>query len=297
MTTIRGFVFLTIAALLSPVLFAQQAAPEVQIKTTHLRDSLYLLQGQGGNVVASVGDQGSFIVDDQFAPLSEKINAALVAIKDQPLRFVINTHWHFDHTGGNENFGKAGAVIVAHNNVRERMSTDQFMKTMDRLVPASPSVALPVVTFDSEITLHVNDEVQVIHVAQAHTDGDSLVYFKNANTLHMGDTYFNGLYPFIDTGSGGSVDGLLAALKKALAITNDSSIIVPGHGPVTDRANLQSYHDMLRGFRDTIAAAKARGDSLEKVTAAKPTSDFDAVWGGQFISSEALVKAIYESLD
>jgi cyclase len=268
----------------------------VKVSIEPIRGGLHLVQGSGGNIVASVGADGVFIVDDQFAPLGKKISAAIAKVSKKPIRFVINTHWHGDHTGGNEYFGKSGAVIVAHDNVYKRMSTDQFMASFNETVPAAPHVALPVVTFSDAVTLHLNGTVRVLHVAHAHTDGDALVHFADANVLHMGDTYFNGLYPFIDVGSQGGIDGVLAALDKGLSLANADTIIVPGHGPLSSRASMQSYRDMLKGFRDQIAALKAAGKSLEEIKAAKPTAEFDAQWGGKFISADFLVESIYASL-
>lgn len=277
--------------------FAQQDFSNVEVKATPIRDGLYLLTGRGGNIVASVGDDGVFLVDDQYAPLTERILAALAAITDQPVRFVINTHWHGDHVGGNENLARAGAVIVAHENVRRRMSTEQFMAVFNTTVPASPARALPVVTFTGGVTLHLNgDDVRVMHVANAHTDGDSLVHFQHVNVLHMGDIYFNGLYPFIDLDSGGGIHGMIAAIERGLELSDDSTVIVPGHGPLSDRAELAAYRDMLAGFRDRIAALKGEGQSLEQVIAARPTAEFDENLGGAFISPERLVGFIYNSL-
>lgn len=277
--------------------FAQQDFSNVEVKATPIRDGLYLLTGRGGNIVASVGDDGVFLVDDQYAPLTERILATLAAITDQPVRFVINTHWHGDHVGGNENLARAGAVIVAHENVRRRMSTEQFMAVFNTTVPASPARALPVVTFTGGVTLHLNgDDVRVMHVANAHTDGDSLVHFQHVNVLHMGDIYFNGLYPFIDLDSGGGIHGMIAAIERGLELSDDSTVIVPGHGPLSDRAELAAYRDMLAGFRDRIAALKGEGQSLEQVIAARPTAEFDESLGGAFISPERLVGFIYNSL-
>jgi cyclase len=276
---------------------AQQDFSNVEVRATPIRDGLYLLTGRGGNIVASAGDDGVFLVDDQYAPLTERILAALAEISDQPVRFVINTHWHGDHVGGNENLARAGAVIVAHENVRRRMSTEQFMAAFNTTVPASPAKALPVVTFTGAVSLHLNgDDVRVIHVANAHTDGDSLVHFERANVLHMGDVYFNGLYPFIDLGSGGGIHGMIAAIERGLELANDATVVVPGHGPLSNRAELAAYRDMLAGFRDRIAALKGEGKSLEEVIAARPTADFDERLGGAFISPERLIGFIYESL-
>lgn len=276
---------------------AQQDFSGVTVEATPIRDGLYLITGRGGNIVASTGEDGTFLVDDQYAPLTGRIQAALDAITDKPVRFVINTHWHGDHVGGNEHFAEAGAVIVAHENVRRRMGSDQFMAVFNRTVPASPAKALPVVTFTDSVSLHLNgDDVRVVHVAAAHTDGDALVHFENANVLHMGDIYFNGMYPFIDIGSGGGIDGVIAAVQRALALANEDTVVVPGHGAISNRAELATYGEMLRGFRDRIAALKAEGKSLEEVVAAQPTAEFDERLGGGFIPPARLIGSIYDSL-
>ena len=289
-------VFLVLCIALASGASAQEAN-EVTIKTTPLRGGLHMLVGQGGNIVASVGADGAYIVDDQFAPLSGKIQAALRAIGEQPLRFVINTHWHDDHTGGNENLGKAGALLVAHDNVRKRMSSEQFIAALGRKVPAAAPAALPVVTFTEEASLHFNGATaRIIHVAHAHTDGDALVWFEQANVLHMGDIYFNGLYPFIDTSSGGTIGGFLAAIDRGLALSNAETQIVPGHGPLSNRVELLAYKTMLVGFRDRIAELKKQGKTLAEVQAEKPTAKFDEPLGGIFIKPDQLVEFIYETL-
>ena len=274
---------------------AAQDFSKVQIKATALRGGTHVLTGAGGNIVASVGRDGAYIIDDQYAPLSEKILAALKAIGDQPLRFVINTHWHGDHTGGNEAMGKAGAVIMAHDNVRKRMGTAGTFRGEAR--EAAPDGALPVVTFKDGVSLHLNgDHVHARHVARAHTDGDSLVKFENANVLHMGDVYFNGLYPFIDLESGGSIDGFLAAIRAGVEMSDADTLVVPGHGPVSNRAELAAYGDMLQGYRDAIAAMKRDGKTLQQVIDAKPTAATDERLGKAFIKPAQLVTSIYNSL-
>lgn len=279
----------------SPV--AAQDFSQVQIVTTPLRDGLHLLTGAGGNMVASTGPDGTFLVDDQYAPLSARISEALGKIGRLPVRFIINTHWHFDHTGGNEAFGQSGSVILAHDNVRQRMSTEQFIAALGRKVEPSPPGALPVITFTQGITLHLNgDTIEVVHVANAHTDGDSLVRFRKANLLHMGDTMFNGGYPFIDISSGGSIDGLLAAHARALELSDGQTIIIPGHGARTDRATLVAYRDMLKQARDRIAALKAQGKTRDDVVAAKPTAEWDATFGTGFIKPAQFIGFVYDSV-
>ena len=270
---------------------------KVEVRATPLRGGTHLLTGAGGNMIASSGEDGTFLIDDQYAPLNEKISAELATLGRMPLRFVINTHWHGDHTGGNEAFGRSGAVIVAHANVRKRMSTEQFIAAFERKVEASPAAALPVVTFTEGVTLHLNgDDVEVIHVAHAHTDGDALVRFANANVLHMGDTWFNGGYPFIDLSSGGSIDGLIAALDRGLALSDAETLIVPGHGKVGDRAALQAYRDLLHAARERIAALKAAGKTREQAIAAAPTAEWDEAWGKGFIKPAQFVGFVYDSL-
>ncbi len=284
-----------VASALPMLAFAQRDFSAVEIKSAPLRGGTHMLTGAGGNIVASQGADGVFIIDDQYAPLTKKILAALAKLSAQPPRFVINTHWHGDHTGGNEDLGKAGAVIVAHDNVRKRMAAGQLL--LGENVPPASKVSLPVVTFASDISLHLNgDDVHVWHVAHAHTDGDALVKFEKANVLHMGDIYFNGLYPFIDVDSGGSIGGVLAAVERGLALSDKDTLIVPGHGPVSNRAQLATYGQMYTAYRDRIAALKREGKTLEEVIAAKPTRATDAALGKTFITPEQLVTSIYKTL-
>ncbi len=280
-----------------PLGASAQDFSKVEIQTTPLRGGTYLLTGAGGNMVASTGDDGTFLIDDQYAPLNEKISTALREIGPLPLRFVINTHWHGDHTGGNEAFGKDGAVIIAHANVRKRMSSEQFIAAFGSKVDASPQDALPVVTFTRDIALHLNgNQVDVVHVADAHTDGDALVKFGSANVLHMGDTWFNGSYPFIDLSSGGSIDGLIAALDRGLELSDAQTQIVPGHGALGDRPALQAYRDLMQTARDRVAALRTGGQIREDVIADKPTAQWDATYGTGFIKPAQFIGFVYDSL-
>jgi glyoxylase-like metal-dependent hydrolase (beta-lactamase superfamily II) len=275
----------------------QEDFSKVEIKPTKLADGLYMLTGAGGNIGLSVGDDAVFLVDDQYAPLTERIKAAIAAITDKPVRFVLNTHWHFDHTGGNENLGQAGALIVAHDNVRKRMSVEQFIKDFNMKIPASPKAALPIITFSETTTFHLNgEEIQAVHVPPAHTDGDSLVHYRKANVLHMGDTFFNGAYPFFDMSSGGSIEGMIGAAEKALSLANASTKIIPGHGPLADRKALEVYLTVLKTSRDRIGTLVSAGKSADEVIAARPLAEYDATWGKGFIQSDQFVRLVHASL-
>lgn len=280
------------------IALAQGEMSDVEIESSELAPGIYMLTGRGGNIGVSAGEDGVFLIDDQFAPLTEKIRAAVAALHDGPVRFVINTHWHRDHTGGNENFAEAGAVIVAHENVRERMSVEQVMERAGRTVEPSPSGALPVVTFTRDLTLHLNGEpARVIHLAAAHTDGDAVVHFTGSNVLHAGDIFFNGMYPFIDVDSGGSVDGMIAAADELLAMTDADTKIIPGHGPLASRDDLRGYRDMLATVRDGVRAMIEEGRTLEEIKAAGLTADFDARYNRLgFFEPERWVEMVYGSL-
>jgi len=279
------------------VLATVQNFDTVQVRTIKAGEGVYMLTGLGGNIGVSPGPDGVILVDDQYAPLTEKIRAALAGLNPGPIRFILNTHWHFDHTGGNENFGKGGVVIVAHENVRRRMSAEQFMTSFPNVVPASPSGALPVVTFTDAVTFYYNgDSISAMHVPPAHTDGDVIVWFRHANVIHMGDTFFNGRYPLVDLASGGSSDGFITAADRVLALSDANTKIIPGHGPLGDRVALQAFRTMMVTVRDRIKQAIAAGRTLDQVKAAKPTADFDAVWGSGRITPTLFVEILYQDL-
>jgi len=279
------------------VAFAQQDFSKVEITSQKLAEGVYMLQGAGGNMGLSVGADAAFLIDDQYAPLTPKIKAAVAALTNKPVKFVLNTHWHGDHSGGNKDFGEAGTLIVAHENVRKRMSTEQFIEAFGMKTPAADPVALPVVTFTDSVAFHLNGEdIQGFHVAPAHTDGDTIVQFRKADVLHGGDTFFNGMYPFIDLSSGGSVSGMIAATDRMLALAGDGTKIIPGHGPLATKSDLKAYRDMLATARDRVAALVKEGKTLEQVTAARPLAELDAKWGQGFLKADPFVSILYKDL-
>ncbi|MCC7292496.1 MAG: MBL fold metallo-hydrolase [Phycisphaerales bacterium] len=275
---------------------AQDAQP-VEINTVPVAGNVSMLVGQGGNIGVCVGEDGVFLIDDQFAPLTEKIKAAVAKLSPKPVKFLVNTHWHFDHTGGNENFGKAGAIIVAHENVRRSMSKDQFIEAFNANVPAAPPVALPIVTFTETVTFHFNgDDIRVFHVAPAHTDGDSVIHFARANVYHMGDTYFNGMYPFIDTARGGSLGGMIAAVDLVLKEASPDAKFIPGHGEMSGVAELRAYRQMLVEARDAISPLVKAGKSKEEIVAAHPTKALDEKWGKGILQPDAWVGIVVDGM-
>ena len=271
---------------------------DVVIKTHKLSESVYMLEGQGGNIGISVGDDDIVMIDSQFAPLTPKILAAIKAISDKPIKFLINTHWHHDHVGGNENIKNDGAIIVAHDNVRKRMSVDQFDQYRDRATKASPEKA-PLVSFSDNITFHMNGEdIMVFHVDNAHTDGDAMIYFTKSNVLHMGDTYFQGKYPFIDLSSGGSVNGYINAAKHALMLIDDDTKIIPGHRNQSNKKELTAYLKMLKTLKTRVLAEIKKGKTEEEVTNNKAiTKEYTALnYGDWLITDEQIRRTFYISL-
>ncbi len=273
-------------------LSAQVNYDTVQVRATQLAPGLHVLFGAGGNIGVSVGVDGTFIIDDQFAPLTPKIVAAIRTLTDKPVKFVINTHWHGDHTGGNENFGNAGAVIVAHDNVRKRMSVERFIAATNTTAPASPHAALPVVTFSDAVTLHLNgDSISVVHVLPAHTDGDAVVYFMKANVVHMGDVFNDTGLPFIDRASGGVVDGFITAADRVYAMTNAQTQIVPGHGQVTDRNRLKAWRDAVYTVRGRVQQQLRAKKTIEQVLAMKLSAEYEKDWPG---GHERFIRAVFD---
>jgi glyoxylase-like metal-dependent hydrolase (beta-lactamase superfamily II) len=276
---------------------SRQAAANTPIKTTKLADNLFLLQGTGGNMVAQTGPDGTLLIDSSFATAAPHIQEALGKLDGHPLRLLVNTHWHFDHTDGNAAMHEAGAFIVAHKNTRVRLSTPQEIKSYHLHIPASPAGGLPQQTFDTSEVLYLNnDELALVHIAPAHTDSDIYISFKNGNVLHCGDLWFNGFYPFIDDSSGGNIRGMIQGCNVLLGVADDKTKIVPGHGPLGDKAALTAYRDMLATSADRVGKLKASGQSLDQVLAAKPTADLDANWGKGMMSANAFTTLVYNTL-
>lgn len=269
------------------------AQEDVTIQTHQLSDKVYMLVGQGGNIGVSVGEDGVFLIDDQFAPLTPKILKAVRALSNQPLHFVVNTHFHGDHTGGNANLHEEGATIIAHDNVRTRLLEPK------RDGSSNPKEALPVITFNDELSLHMNGErVSVYHVSNAHTDGDAVLYFTESNVVHTGDTYFKDRYPYIDLNSGGSVDGYIAAVKRSLLLMDDQTKIIPGHGSMANKQDYQKFLSMLEYLRDAVLNAIAEGQTEAQVAKDENLTKIydDQGYSWRFISSEKIRTTFYKSL-
>jgi len=297
----KRFCFAAAALAVSSVLaFAQQADFDaVEIKAEKVKGGIYMLTGQGGNMGLSVGQDSTFLIDDQYAPLSGKIEAAIAEIADSPVEFLINTHWHGDHTGGNEAFGSAGAVIVAHDNVRKRLNEGLVSRLRNTTIEPAPGAALPVITFSEDVSFHLNgEEIHIFHIANAHTDGDAVVHFKTSNVLHTGDLFFNGLYPFIDPESGGHIDGMIAAQQQLLDLIDDDTRIIPGHGPLATKADLAAARDLLIEIRRRIQAEIDAGKSMAQVVADRPLADLDETYAppGSFLSGDLLTRLAYMML-
>lgn len=267
--------------------------PDVKIETVNIAPGIYMLVGRGGNIGLTVGADGAAIIDDQFADMNGKIRAAVALLSDKPVSFVINTHLHGDHTGGNDAFGKAGAVIIAQENVRKRLSVDSVNPTNNQAIPARAREALPVVTFADSATLHFNDDdLEFTHLPNAHTETDIMVRFRKANVVHMGDT-FTGGFPFIDGANGGTLDGFIAAHELVLPTIDDQTKVIRGHGQLGNKAELQAYHDMLVVVRDRIAKLVKAGKSQEDVVKARPTREFEEKYGGANFNAEQWLGRAY----
>ena len=290
----------TIIALLvllaSPLLtVAQEDYSKVEIKATKINGNVYMLEGAGGNIGVSVGPDGILIVDDQFAPLAEKIKAALKTLGDGKLKFILNTHWHGDHTGGNAPLGRE-APIIAHDNVRKRLSTEQRLEFFKMTVPPSPTEALPVITFDNSLSVHFNgEEIKAIHFPHGHTDGDSVIFFTRSNVVHLGDDFFAGSFPFVDLDSGGSVQGLAKNIGEIIPKIPAGAKLIPGHGPISTLDDLKTFHRMLIETTDVVRKKIAAKKTLEQIRSEGFPAEWKS-WGEGFIKTDQWIELIFNSL-
>lgn len=272
-------------------------AATTPIKTTKLYDNVFLLQGAGGNMAVQTGPEGKLLIDSSFSTAVPHLREALAGLGQDPPSILINTHWHIDHTDGNESMHADGFKIYAHRKTRERLSMPQNMKLFGMSLPAAPAGALPVVTFDEKMQIwHNGDALDLVQFDPAHTDTDIFINFEKAGVLHLGDTWFNGFYPFIDEGTGGSIGGMIRANDVALKLASADTKIIPGHGPLGNRADLQRFHDMLSTVRDKVAAIKSAGASEQEAIAKKPTAELDAVWNKGSFPPEMFIGIVYRTL-
>ncbi len=282
---------------LAPGAIPQEEFDAIEIEIHEAAPGILMLVGQGGNIGVSYGEDSVFMVDTQFGQLTEKILAAIKTRTDKPVKVVLNTHWHGDHVGGNGRFSAMGALIVAHEKAYARLCVDQFLGAFGEKVPAAPKESLPVITFTENISFNWNgDMIEVFHAPEAHTDGDAIVRFHKANVIHMGDTYFNGMYPFIDVDTGGSIGGMIAVADAVLARCDENTKVIPGHGPLSNRSELQAYRDMMAAVREAVTKLMGVGKSREEIIEAKPTAALDAVWDGGVLDPDTYVGHICDSL-
>lgn len=284
------------ALLLASLAFADSAPGKPPLASVEVSKGIYMITGEGGNIGLLVGEK-TFMIDDKFAPLSTAIATKIKTLGGTKPAYLVNTHFHADHTGGNENFGKSGSTIVAHHNVRARMSTQTEIKAFNMVTPPQPGIALPVITFSNDMRLHLNGHtLNIVHVPNAHTDGDAIVHFVEANVIHAGDTFFNGFYPFIDVTHGGTLRGMIAAADKMLLLANAETKIMPGHGPLASIADLQGYRNMLATVEKRLGALKKRGMKAKDIIANKPLHDLDEKWGKAMFSSDRWIELIYDGI-
>ncbi len=293
MTFPRRFCAVALVLACAPTAHGQDRFDKVDIKKTHVAGSVHMLRGAGGNVGVSVGEDGLLIVDDEYAEMAGKLKAALNGLGRGKPKFVLNTHWHFDHVGGNTTFGPE-AVIIAHENVRRRLSEPQTL--FGRTIEPLPKKGLPEVTFDESLSLHFNGErIRAVHFPAAHTDGDVVIYFTDSNVVHMGDLMFNGQFPFVDLSHGGDVEGLTRSVKTILDGLAPAAKIIPGHGPLADKGDLTAYHEMLVKTTDIVRKRIAAGKSREDVIAEGLPKEW-ARWAAGFITTDRWLEIVYGSL-
>jgi glyoxylase-like metal-dependent hydrolase (beta-lactamase superfamily II) len=276
---------------------AQDNFDTVSIRTVKIAENLYFLKGAGGNIGVFIGKEGTLMIDNQFAPLSNKINGAIKSLSPHDIRFLINTHVHGDHSGGNENFRNMGATIIAHDMVRERMTKEKVNPSNDQVTPPRVEDAWPVITFSDKLNIFLNqEEIELLHISPAHTDGDVIVHFKKANVYHMGDVFVTYGYPYIDYGNGGSIDGFIESLDKFLSIMDDHAKVIPGHGELCTKEDVKKFRDRLAEIRDEVKAALKKGKKVEDITGLPIASKYDAEWGKGFTKGKDFVLQIADHL-
>lgn len=273
-------------------------AIHLEINTTKLTDSMYVIHGSGGNVILSIGNDGIILVDDQYAPVTEKMKLVIANITNKPIKFVINTHWHPDHAGGNEKLGEEGAIIISHENVRKRLGNDQFFESINQTIPALSKKGLPIITFSDNMTIYQNnDEIRISYLDNGHTDGDSAVYFTQNNVIHVGDDFSDKAYPFMDLSTGGSIDGLISSLHSIISMIDNDTKVVAGHSGISNQTKVKDYANMLIDVRSLIRNMIKEGKSLDEIIQSKPTSQYDTIYQDySFIKPKEFVTNIYESL-
>lgn len=285
-------------AALSITLAIPGAAAAQELNVTTLTENLHMLSGKGGNIGLFTGPDGTFLIDDQMATVNQLLKQTIKELGGEQPRFLLNTHYHFDHTGGNEAIGNADTAIVSHDNVRKRLESGTSIAAFNAKTPPAPTSALPIVTFSETMHFHLNGQtLRTVHFPQAHTDGDSVVYFEEANAVHTGDIFFNGFYPFIDTENGGSLAGTIAAVQKLIDTTDDNTKIIPGHGPLAGRADLIAYQEMLTSADTSLRDLKKAGKTVEQAITANPLADYDTEWSDGLFTSEKWIGLIYASVN
>jgi glyoxylase-like metal-dependent hydrolase (beta-lactamase superfamily II) len=293
----KRIIFVPIFCLFSITSKAQNNVDTVTIRPVQVAENLYFLKGAGGNIGVFIGQEGTLMIDNQFAPLSNKINGAIKTFSPNDIRFVINTHIHGDHSGGNENFKNMGAIIVAHDRVMERMSKEQINRTDKSVIPPRPEDAWPMISFANKLNFYLNQEdIELLHIDPGHTDGDVVVHFKKANVYHMGDLFVNYGYPFIDYNNGGSINGFISSLDSFLKTMDDNTKIIPGHGELSTKADVKKFRDRLAEIRDEVATALKKGKKVEDIGSLPIASKYDEEWGKGFVKGKDFVLQVAENL-
>jgi glyoxylase-like metal-dependent hydrolase (beta-lactamase superfamily II) len=293
----KRIIFVPIFCLFSITSKAQNNVDTVTIRPVQVAENLYFLKGAGGNIGVFIGQEGTLMIDNQFAPLSNKINGAIKTLSPNDIRFVINTHIHGDHSGGNENFKNMGAIIVAHDRVMERMSKEQINRTDKSVIPPRPEDAWPMISFENKLNFYLNQEdIELLHIDPGHTDGDVVVHFKKANVYHMGDLFVNYGYPFIDYNNGGSINGFISSLDSFLKTMDDNTKIIPGHGELSTKADVKKFRDRLAEIRDEVATALKKGKKVEDIGSLPIASKYDEEWGKGFVKGKDFVLQVAENL-